>query len=75
MSPAWIDYCWEQRFVVNFDATDLEIVEKFRLKPFEFLYLAFVKFPADELKKMEELTVCNGKHISFPYLSMFYLYS
>ena len=60
MSPAWIDYCWEQRFVVNFDATDLEIVEKFRLKPFEFLYLAFVKFPADELKKMEELTVCNG---------------
>lgn len=63
MSPGWIDYCWEQRFYVDFDATDSEIVEKYRLKPFEFLHLSFVKFPPDELKKMEELTVCNGKLI------------
>lgn len=60
MNPDWITHCWEERFNEDFDANDPKIIEKFRLKPFEYLYLAFVNFPKEDLQKMEELTASNG---------------
>ena len=61
MSPKWVDYCWEQRFNLDFDASNEEVIEKFRLKPFEYLSLAFVNYSKEDLQKMEELTITNGK--------------
>ena len=63
MNPKWIDYCWSQRFDINFDASDQEIIEKFKLKPFDYLSLSFVGFPAEDLEKMEQLTKSNGGNV------------
>ena len=60
MNPKWIEYCWEQRFDINFDASDPQVIEKFRLKPFDYLSLTFVGFPPEDLEKMEQLTEFNG---------------
>ena len=61
MNPEWIDYSWEKRFDVKYCATDTDVIERFRLKPFDYLHIAFVGFPDSDLSKMEELTRTNGK--------------
>ncbi|XP_074595213.1 epithelial cell transforming 2 pebble isoform X2 [Brevipalpus obovatus] len=66
MSPKWVEHCWEQRFNLDFDATNEEVIEKFRLKPFEYLNLAFVNYTGEDLQKMEELTITNGGGVVQP---------
>jgi hypothetical protein len=61
VSIDWIDFAWENRFDENFTANKSEVLEKFRVKPFEGLRLAFVNFSGKDRLEMIEQTVANGK--------------
>ena len=59
MNVEWIDRAWEHRFQEDFNASDHQFIENYRLLPFSQLYLAFVNFSDSDLKEMIELTEKN----------------
>jgi len=66
MNMSWIDYSWENRFDESFRADDPFVIEKFKLKPFSTLNLAFLNFADSELEEMKELTLKNeGKVVAW----------
>lgn len=61
LRSSWISDAWEQRNEPGFSATDREFTSNYGLRAFEGLQVAFIGFPLDEQKHMEDmLRTCGG---------------
>lgn len=63
MSPNWVLFCYERRFDLDFTANHVNIIQKYKQRPFHGLRLAFPHFDPDEVKEMCDLTLNNDGFI------------
>lgn len=61
LTPEWLNHVWEKRHQPDFDPFSVDVLARYRIKPFEGLKLAFVNYNGEDLKEMTLLTIANGR--------------
>ncbi|XP_044752577.1 protein ECT2 isoform X2 [Coccinella septempunctata] len=64
LNQSWVLDAWEERYDLDFSATNDNFLYQHKLKPFQGAHIRFEGFPEDEEEHMREVLISNGGTVS-----------